>query len=143
MLLEKAIKIASIAHTGQKDKAGEPYILHPLQVMMRCRHNEIVRVIAVLHDVVEDSNFTLEDLRWEFDSEIVDAIDCLTRRKDEKYFDYIRRVKTNELAAEVKLIDLHHNTDLIRLSAITQKDIERNNKYKKAIDILLSKEDSE
>lgn len=92
----------------------------------------------MLHDVIEDTDVTEEELRKEFPDEIVNAIVVLTKRKGEDYFDYLRRVKENPLACEVKLADLEHNSDLTRLKGITFKDMERRNKYLKAIDYLLS-----
>lgn len=134
--LEKAIEIAINAHRGQKDKSGKSYILHPLTLMIGCK-NEKQRIVAVLHDVVEDSNYRLEDIMdLGFDIEIIEALDCLTHRKNEDYFDYIKRVKTNELATYVKCLDLVHNCDINRLKTITEKDIKRVEKYTKALQIL-------
>jgi len=136
MLLEKAIEIAVKAHSGQKDKAGESYILHPLTLMIGCK-NEKQRIVAVLHDVIEDSDYTLENIKnLGFDIEIIEALDCLTHRKSEDYFDYIKRVKTNELATYVKCLDLAHNGDVSRLETVTKKDVKRIEKYAKALQIL-------
>ena len=93
--LEKAIQIAVIAHTGQKDKSGEPYILHPLKVMMHVKTEE-ARIVAVLHDVVEDSEITLQDLKNNgFTQNIVDAVDALTKRKGETKIDAAKRAVQN------------------------------------------------
>jgi (p)ppGpp synthase/HD superfamily hydrolase len=135
-MLSKAIIIATNAHNGQIDKAGKPYIFHPLHIMLQM-DDEDSRIVAVLHDVVEDTLVTLDVLKYEgFNQNIIDAIDCITRKQNEDYFDYIRRVKTNELAKLVKLFDLEHNTKLSRLKKITHKDVERNYKYFKAITLI-------
>jgi (p)ppGpp synthase/HD superfamily hydrolase len=109
MNLEQAIEIAVRAHKGQKDKSGQPYILHPLAVMLKCKtENEMI--VAVLHDVVEDTEITSEALYVEgFSNEIICAIAAITKRPDEEYFDYIKRCKKDRLATIVKLHDLEHN----------------------------------
>lgn len=134
--LEKALEIAIEAHKGQFDKSGKDYILHPLYLMVRCKDGK-QRIVAVLHDVVEDSNYTLEDIKnLGFDIEIIEALDCLTHKKGEDYFEYIKRVKTNELATYVKCLDLAHNGDISRLKTITEKDVKRVEKYAKALQML-------
>ena len=131
-MLEKAKEIAEKAHAGQRDKGGNPYILHPIRVMERCE-TELEKITAVLHDVVEDSEFTLEDLRKEgFPEEILEALDCLTHPRGEKYMDYIERVCQNPLAVRVKYADLQDNMDLSRIPNPTEKDHARLEKYKKA-----------
>jgi (p)ppGpp synthase/HD superfamily hydrolase len=136
-MLSKAINIATNAHNGQKDKAGEPYILHPLRVMIHMK-DEDSRIVAVLHDVVEDTWVTLSLLQKEgFNQDIIDAIDCLSRRKDEDYLDFIRRCDENNIAKYVKLADLNDNMDLRRIKNPTTQDYERQKKYQKAVDILL------
>jgi len=137
MTLDRAIKVAVNAHEGQLDKAGKPYILHPLHLMMQCYNNE-TRIVAVLHDVIEDSDYDMNYLKYmcEFSDEILNALDCLTHRKGEDYFDYIKRVKQNSTATYVKKLDLQHNSDLSRLKNVTEKDRERVKKYNKAFDIL-------
>jgi (p)ppGpp synthase/HD superfamily hydrolase len=102
-MLDKAINIAAKAHQGQADKGGNPYILHPLRVMFS-RKTEIERICAVLHDVIEDTDITLVDLRNEgFSEEVIAAIDALTKRNGESYDDFIERVIKNKIAARVKL----------------------------------------
>ena len=102
-MLDKAINIAAKAHQGQADKGGNPYILHPLRVMFS-RKTEIERICAVLHDVIEDTDITLVDLRNEgFSEEVIAAIDALTKRNGESYDDFIQRVIKNKIAARVKL----------------------------------------
>lgn len=142
-LLEKAISIAVEAHAGQKDKAGEPYILHPLYLMMKCPHNDTHRIVAVLHDVIEDGGLKYRDkiIETGFDDEIITALDYLTHDKRVKYFDYIRNIKNNELAKSIKILDLNHNCDLTRLNAVTDKDKERVLKYLKSVDILYGLEE--
>jgi (p)ppGpp synthase/HD superfamily hydrolase len=131
--LEQAIAIACQAHLGQTDKAGEPYILHPLRVMLRLKSiNE--RIVAVLHDVVEDSGVTLEDLRAHgFSREVLEAIDCLTRRTVESYEAFIDRIAVNVLATRVKIEDIKDNLDLTRLGAVQEGDLARARKYHRAL----------
>lgn len=134
MMLNKAIEIANRAHAEQIDKAGAPYILHPLRVMMT-RENEIERICAVLHDVVEDSDITFDDLRREgFSEDVIQVLDCLTKRVSESYDEFIDRVLVNETACRVKLADLHDNMDIYRIANPTEKDRERMKKYRKAAD---------
>src|SRR5215217_9307971 len=112
--IEDAIKLALEKHHGQTDKAGEPYILHPLRVMAQMQ-TEVEQIVAVLHDVVEDSDVTLDDLRrMGYSEEIVTAIDHLSRRDGESYDNFIQRIKPNPLALRVKLGDLRDNMDLRR-----------------------------
>lgn len=135
-MLEKAIQIAVSAHAGQKDKAGRPYILHPFAVMARMK-TENERIVAVLHDVVEDTDVTLQDLSREgFSANILQAIDCLTRRRGETYEEFILRAKSTDLSRNVKLADLAENMDLTRLPEITAKDLTRQYRYKRAVDEL-------
>ena len=132
--LEKAIMIATEAHKGQTDKAGKPYILHPLRVMGKMESTS-EQIVAVLHDLLEDTSWTKEDLTREgFDDEIIQAVDHLTRDEEhgETYDDFIKRVSKNKLATRVKLADLEDNMDVTRLGALTQKDYTRVDKYKKA-----------
>ena len=132
-LLEKAIILSTKAHAGQKDKSGEAYILHPLFVMSKMK-NDMGRIVALLHDVIEDTEITEDDLRKEgFPSEVIDTVKILTRSKNEDYIeDYIQRILTNSLAIEVKLGDLSHNMDLNRMPNPSEHDFQRLEKYKKA-----------
>lgn len=133
ILLERALQLALNAHRGQIDKAGKPYILHPLRLMLKLENND-QQIVAVLHDVVEDSNTTLNDLTESgFPKDIVYAIDCLTKRDGETYDCFIARIKKNDLARRVKIEDLKDNLNLSRLQAITQKDLDRADKYRKAL----------
>jgi hypothetical protein len=138
-MLNKAIEIAAKAHAGQVDKGGNPYILHPLRVMQNfCDDgDESAQICAVLHDVVEDTSVTLDDLRSEgFSEAIITSLDCLTKRKGESYDDFISRVLMNKLACKVKRGDLADNMNLTRIPNPTAKDEERIKKYRKAADRL-------
>ena len=134
--LERAIEIAALAHSGQTDKANEPYILHPLKVMFRVSSND-ERIAAVLHDVVEDSDWTLNDLREEkFSSEVVAAIDALTKRPGETRVEAARRASQNAIARIVKLADNAENMDLSRIPQPTEKDYARMKEYEAVRTIL-------
>lgn len=127
--LAHAIALASAAHEQQKDKAGAPYILHPLRLMQKM-HTESEMIAAVLHDVVEDTPWTLKHLRAEgFPPEALAAIDSVTHRDGETYDDYLARAAANPIGRKVKLADLEDNMDLRRLSELTANDIERIKKY--------------
>lgn len=135
---EKAYEIAKKVHLGQIDKAGEDYIKHPEKVASFVNSDE-EKVVAYLHDVIEDTELTLEDLReYGFSEEVLKAGDVITKKKGQDYQTYLNSVKENKLARVVKLADLRHNSDLTRLMNITEKDIERKEKYQKAIDFLNS-----
>ncbi len=134
--LERAIAIAARAHEGQVDKAGMPYVLHPLRMMLNVDTLE-ARMAAVLHDVVEDSGVTLEQLRAEgFPDAVVDAIEAQTKREGEDYDAFIGRVAPNPLARSVKLADLRDNSDIIRIAQPTEKDWKRLEKCRAAIQYL-------
>ncbi|MGN8276736.1 HD domain-containing protein [Pseudomonas sp. SMV71] len=134
--LEKAISIAAQAHEGQIDKGGSPYILHPLKVMLRLRGDE-EQMVAVLHDVIEDTEVTLADLRNAgFSEAVLVAIESLTKREDETYQAFIQRAAHNPLARRVKLADLAENSDLSRIEHPGPKDLERVEKYRKASEYL-------
>ncbi len=130
--LEKAVAIATKAHEGQVDKAGQPYITHPIRVMESCSTEE-EKICAVLHDVIEDTDITLEDLRAEgFSEEILTALSLVTKKEGEDYDAFIERICVDPLAIRVKLADLKDNMNLDRLSHPTDKDRERVIKYQKA-----------
>ena len=130
--LEKAICIALQAHEGQVDKGGKTYILHPLRLMVQMPTMEL-QIIAVLHDAVEDSTYTFDDLRTEgFSEEIIKALQALTKQDGEEYEDFIDRVAKNPLAREVKIADMKDNSDLSRIENPSEKDFERVEKYRKA-----------
>jgi (p)ppGpp synthase/HD superfamily hydrolase len=140
--LERAIRIAVEAHDGQKDKAGQPYILHPMRIMLRMQ-TETEMIVGILHDVVEDSNdWSIGRLEQEgFSDEILQAIDCLTRKEDESYENFIARLKGNRLARTVKVADLQDNTNISRIKSIREQDIERLVKYHGALQLLMDDED--
>src|SRR5690349_3034085 len=127
--LEDAIALAVEAHRGQRDKSGEPYILHPLRVMFRCT-GEIERIVAVLHDVIEDTGRTADDLRrLGYSQEILDALDCVTKREGETYEQFVRRAAPNPVARRVKLADLEDNMDLRRVKGLEDRDMDRLRRY--------------
>lgn len=132
-----AYEIAKRAHANQKDKAGKPYIIHPLTVSKNVNSDD-AKIVAILHDVAEDSNITVPSLRVLFGDVVGDALDCLTHAKGETYEAYIRRVASDEIAREVKIADLKHNMDLSRLPVVTAWDRMRVEKYQKALDFLKS-----
>lgn len=131
--LEKAIEIATEAHKGQYDKAGNDYIGHPLRVMDMGRTEE-EKIVGVLHDVVEDTEWTFAQLAAEgFSQEVIDALQCVTKlSENENYDDFIERVKKNPLATAVKINDLSDNMDIRRLPYLSDKDVKRLKKYLKA-----------
>ncbi|ATB31413.1 bifunctional (p)ppGpp synthetase/guanosine-3',5'-bis(diphosphate) 3'-pyrophosphohydrolase [Melittangium boletus] len=130
--LEDALALALEAHRGQRDKAGQTYILHPLRVMFRLE-TETERMVALLHDVVEDSPYTLEQLRGlGYSEEVLGALECLTKREGEAYEAFIERVRPHPLARRVKLADLEDNMDVRRLPALTEKDAQRLARYRAA-----------
>lgn len=133
--LFKAFFIMLRAHIGQKDKSGKCYIFHPINVALGVKGVR-VKTVALLHDVLEDSDlYSIKDFSF-LDEEQMEAILLLTHSANEEYFNYINKVKTNKIALAVKLADLRHNSNLKRLKTITEKDINRRNKYLKAIEIL-------
>lgn len=135
-MIEKAIAVALDAHTGQTDKAGKPYILHPLRVMQHLE-TETEQIVGVLHDVVEDSEYTFEDLEnCGFPNEVIAAIKLVTKQPGVDYQAYLANIKSNSIARNVKLADLQDNMNLQRLQTITEKDLQRQAKYKKAVDFL-------
>ena len=135
-MVDLAFSIARKAHEGQLDKAGVDYIEHPIYVASRVDTEE-EKAVALLHDVIEDSPVSAEELlQAGLPETVVTAVQVLTKKKEQDYQTYLETVKKNPLARVVKLADLKHNSDLSRLSSITEKDRERLKKYKKAIDFL-------
>jgi len=134
--LERAIEIAATAHAGQLDKQGQPYILHPLRVMMAV-NSEHERMAAVLHDVVEDSAITYDDLISEgFPKEVVEAVRLLTRAKGASRIDAARKAVRDPIARVVKLADVTDNSDMSRIPNPTEKDHARQREYEKVRQIL-------
>ncbi len=128
--LEMAIRLAVDSHAGQFDKAGKPYILHPLRVMNAVNSID-EKIVGVLHDVVEDTDITLVQLTQDYDFpiRIVSAIDVLTKRPSQSYEDYIALVKNDELARIVKQADMRDNSDLFRLHEVEEKHMKMIKKY--------------
>ena len=139
--LANAIAIASEAHKKQKDKAGQPYILHCLAVMNDVSHkSDDYKIVAILHDVVEDTNWTIKNLTEEgFNGDITFALNLLTHKEHVSYDDYIKAIATDKIATRVKLADLKHNSNITRLKGIKAKDIERMKKYHKSFLFLSAK----
>ena len=139
-LTKKAMRIAYDAHMGQFDKCGVPYVFHPLHVA-EAMTTENACCAALLHDVVEDADVTLDDLRAQgMPPAVVFAVQLLTRAPETDYFEYVRALKPNAVAREVKLADLAHNMDLSRLERVAGEDLERNRRYAMASAILEEEE---
>lgn len=134
-LTRKAMIIAYKAHQNQFDKANIPYIYHPIHIAEQM-DTELECIVALLHDVVEDTDITLNDLEKEFPQEVIDLLKILTHDKKIDYIEYIEKVKTNPIATKIKIADLKHNSDITRLENITTTDLKRIEKYKKALEIL-------
>lgn len=138
-LTKKALRLCFDAHKEQTDKTGMPYVFHPFHLAEQMT-DEISTVCALLHDVVEDTDYTLEDLsKMGYPSEVIDVLRLLTHAPEVPYFDYVKAISVNPIAKQVKLADLAHNSDVTRLDEIDDKAVARTEKYKKAI-ALLSKE---
>lgn len=136
-LTKKAIVLAYNAHINQKDKSGLPYIFHPWEVANQL-NDEACVCVALLHDIIEDTNITYDDLRNEgFSEEIIEGIKGVTKQENEDYMDFVTRAKSNNISRLVKIADLRHNMDLTRMNEITEFDIKRYQKYEKALKFLL------
>ena len=135
-LTKKALKLCFAAHKEQQDKSGLPYVFHPFHLAEQME-DELTTVTALLHDVVEDSPYTLTDLReMGFPEEVLAALALLTHDDDTPYLDYVARIKENPIARAVKLADLRHNSDLSRLDHVDDRALQRVEKYKKALALL-------
>lgn len=135
-LTKKAMKIAYQAHQGQTDKTGLPYIYHPIHLAEQMQ-DETTTCVALLHDVIEDTDITIEQLGREgFPQEVLEAIQLMTHDPAVPYMDYVREIKKNPIASAVKLADLRHNSDMSRLDVVDDKAIARVEKYHRAIDLL-------
>jgi (p)ppGpp synthase/HD superfamily hydrolase len=135
-LTKKAMKIAFEAHKEQVDKTGIPYIYHPMHLAEQM-DDEFSTCTALLHDVVEDSDMTFEELEAEgFPKEVLSALRLLTHEDGVEYMDYVRNIKNNKIATKVKFADLKHNSDISRLDFVDEYALRRNEKYKKAMEIL-------
>ena len=134
--LDKAIQIATNAHRGQKDRYGKHYILHPLRVMLKFQ-TEKEMIVAVLHDVVEKSDWTIPRLRQKgFDNDILEAVDLLTRRDSQPYLDYINKLTENSLARRIKIADIEDNIDPQRMGRPSENDLEKLSRLLEAMRIL-------
>jgi len=130
--LERAIAIAATAHAGQIDKTGVAYILHPLRMMMRLDTTEC-QIVAILHDVVEDTDWTFESLAAEgFSERVLQALECVTEREGEEYPAFVQRSAADPIARKVKLMDLEDNMNILRLAQVSDKDLDRLGKYHRA-----------
>ena len=135
--VEKARAWAEKMHLGQTDKAGNPYIGHPARVAGRLKSPE-AQVVGWLHDTVEDTELTLSEIEGEFGPETASAVDAISRRDGEEWDDYLKRVKQNPVARQVKISDLIDNSNLSRLAEITMRDVERQAKYNRALKYMLT-----
>ena len=137
-MTKKAINLLFDAHKDQKDKSGLPYVFHPFHVAEQM-DDEDSTIVALLHDLLEDTSYTVEDLKKiGFNNKVCDALILMTHDDNVKYLDYVKKIKNNEIARKVKIADLKHNSDLTRLDIITEYDLERKAKYAKALEILLN-----
>ena len=131
-----ALKLCFAAHKEQLDKCGIPYVFHPFHLAEQMQTEETT-IVALLHDVVEDTDYTLEDIAaMGFDPVITDALTLLTHDEAVPYMDYVRAIKDNPVAKAVKLADLKHNSDLSRLDIVDEKALARREKYLKALELL-------
>jgi len=139
-LFDLALKIAVEAHREQKDKSGREYIMHPIRVAERCKDPR-AKIVALLHDTIEDTNVTAEYLRCEgFPDEIINGVLSVTKREGETYDDFVRRAAENVIGREVKIADLEDNMDIRRLKEITAEDVARLQKYLRAWQYLIKLE---
>lgn len=134
-LTKLALNICFNAHKEQYDKSGVPYVFHPFYLATKME-DEYSTCVALLHDVVEDTDITLEELAKDFPNEVIEALSLLTHDLDVPYFDYVLKIKENKIAKAVKLADLGHNSDLTRMENPTEWDLKRQEKYLKAIELL-------
>ena len=133
---KEAMKLCFEAHKGQTDKSGIPYVFHPFHVAEQMP-DENTTIVALLHDVIEDTSYTLRDLQeMGFDPDVLEALALMTHDKNDSYMDYVTRIKDNDIARTVKLADLRHNSDLTRMDEIDQAALKRVEKYKAAMQLL-------
>lgn len=133
---KKALKLCFEAHKEQRDKSGLPYVFHPFHLAEQMQTEETT-IVALLHDVAEDTDYTIEDIaQMGFDKSVTDALCLLTHDNATDYMDYVRAIKDNPVAKAVKLADLRHNSDLTRLDVVDEKALARREKYLKAIKLL-------
>ncbi len=135
---KKALKLCFEAHKDQVDKSGLPYVFHPFHLAEQMT-DEVTTVVALLHDVAEDTSYTLEDIAsMGFGKDVTDALKLLTHDDDTPYMDYVAKIKENPIAKAVKLADLKHNSDITRLDTVDEKALARREKYVKATELLNS-----
>jgi (p)ppGpp synthase/HD superfamily hydrolase len=135
-MTQEAMKICFEVHIEQKDKSGIPYVFHPIHLAEQMETEETI-IVALLHDVVEDSDYTIEDLRKKgFSDAVLEAISLMTHADGVNYMDYVKEIKNNPIARAVKLADLRHNSDLTRLKVVDEKALKRRNTYQEAIAFL-------
>ena len=132
---KKALALCFEAHKDQLDKSGLPYVFHPFHLAEQMT-DEVTTIVALLHDVVEDTPYTLADIETEFGIEVTDALRLLTHDKNVKFSDYVRKIKENPIAKAVKLADLTHNSDTSRLDVVDEEALKRLKRYKEAFAIL-------
>lgn len=136
-MTKKALKLSFEAHQNQVDKSGMPYVFHPFHLAEQME-DENTTIVALLHDVVEDTDIGFDDLyKMGFSQTVIEALKLLTHDDNEPYEDYINMIKKNEIAKAVKLADLRHNSDLTRLDNVDEKALKRAEKYKNSINTLL------
>ena len=135
-MTKKALKLCFEAHKEQSDKSGMPYVFHPFHLAEQMQDEEST-IVALLHDVIEDTEYTLDDLRkMGFNDSVLAAINLMTHEDGVPYMDYVEKIKANLVAKTVKLADLRHNSDMTRLDVVTPRDQERAEKYLAAINLL-------
>ena len=139
----KASKLAYKMHHGKTDRAGVPYIFHPIHLAEQMI-DEDTTIVALLHDIVEDTDLTIENIsKLGFSRQVIEAIRLLTKDKNTPYFEYINSLKYNNIARTVKIADLKHNMDLSRLKKVTDNDLKRQEKYRLALQMLGGEENYE
>ena len=137
-MTKKALKLCFEAHKDQLDKSDMPYVFHPFHLAEQMT-DEVTTIVALLHDVIEDTDYTLENLReMGFPAAALEAIALMTHAPDVPYMDYVAKIKTNPVATRVKIADLLHNSDLSRLDTVDERALARNRKYAEALAFLRS-----
>ena len=135
-MTKKALRLCFEAHKDQVDKSGMPYVFHPFHLAEQME-DEDTTIVALLHDVIEDADYTFEDLaQMGFEENIIEALKLMTHEEGVPYMDYVAEIKKNPIAKAVKLADLRHNSDLTRLDCIDEKTMKRKEKYADAIAFL-------
>ncbi len=133
---KKALKLCFDAHKDQKDKSGMPYVFHPFHLAEQMETEETT-IVALLHDVIEDTDYTIKDLtEMGFEENVIAAISLMTHNPDVEYMEYVGAIKNNQIAKAVKIADLKHNSDLSRLDFVDEKALKRREKYLKALALL-------